>query len=269
MRGGARAAGAAHARDADRGQRRDARRRRRSQPSRTRRSRQPRGPAGAPRRRSASGCQRRLSLRDAEPTLETSQDDRAVARRRCGAARRSRGRSAGARWGRCCCSPRVVLPSIYLLHRGAPYADAKVLMIVSPAILLLAMLGATSLWTGRWRALSARRDGRAGRRRSRGRARSPTTTCRWRRTTATRRCCRLDDRLAGRGPALFSEYDEFAEVLPARRAGLQRARVPDHVFRDAPYKPNALRDRRRRPSEKTPIDIDDLTLRLHRVGART
>ena len=123
-----------------------------SQPQRRWRSRQPRGPAGA-RAGARRRLQRRLSLRDAGAGARGPRADRALARRRAGGARPGVGDPAPG-LGRALFAA-VLLPSIYLVHRGAPYADAKVLMIVSPAIMLLAMLGAMSLWTGRWRALSA------------------------------------------------------------------------------------------------------------------
>ena len=153
----------------------------------------------------------------------------------------------------------MLVPSIYLVHRGAPYADAKVLMIVSPAIMLLAMLGAMSLWTGRWRALSAVATGAllaaiAG---SNALAYHSVSLMPHDRYEEMRSIERL---LAGRGPALLNEYDEFAKYFLAEVPGVNEPES-NHAFRGAPYKPSALQDRRRRPSLKAPTDIDDLELR--------
>ena len=73
----------------------------------------------------------------------------------------------------------------------------------------------------------------------------------------------LDRRLDGRGPVLLNEYDEFAKYF---LSSLQPFNEPesDHVYRTAPYSPNALSDPLRRPGIKSPVDIDDLTLRYVR-----
>ncbi len=75
----------------------------------------------------------------------------------------------------------------------------------------------------------------------------------------------IDRRLDGRGPVLLNEYDEFAKYF---LSSLQPFNEPesDHVYRTAPYSPNALR----RPAAagraiKTPVDIDDLPLLLHQA----
>lgn len=153
----------------------------------------------------------------------------------------------------------IALPSIYLLHRGAAYADGKVMMVVSPAILLLAMLGATTLWTGRWRALSIVAMGAllaaiAGSSALAYHDASLAPHDRYEEMLS------LDRRLDGRGPVLLNEYDEFAKYF---LSSVQPFNEPesDHVYRTAPYSPDALRDPLRRPGIKTPVDIDDLTLR--------
>lgn len=152
----------------------------------------------------------------------------------------------------------LVLPSIYLLERGSPYADAKVLTIVSPAILLLVALGPVVLWHGRWRALSLVATGAL--------VLSVLTSSALAyhdvSLTPHARYSELLDlnkRLAGRGPAVLNEYDEFGKYFLRDVPGRNLPSYP-HSFRDAPYKPNALFDPKRRPSEKTPTDIDDLRL---------
>ncbi len=164
----------------------------------------------------------------------------------------------GRRWGPLLLVATFVPTSLYLLHRGSTYADAKVLVIASPAVLLLAMLGAASLWSGRWRALSAVVTATlvVGVLWSSALAYHDVSLAPHARYTEL---LELNDELAGRGPAFFGEYDELAEYF-LRRVPVYSSPQYPHLFRGAPYKPNALADRRRRPSEKTPIDIDDITL---------
>lgn len=152
----------------------------------------------------------------------------------------------------------LVLPSIYLLRRGSPYADAKVLAILSPAILLFAVLGALVLWNGRWRALSLAATGVLA------------LAVMWSSALAYHdvsltphdrysELLELNERLAGRGPVVLNEYDEFGKYFLRDVPGRNLPDYP-HLFRNAPYTPNALFDPKRRPSEKTPTDVDDLTL---------
>ncbi len=164
----------------------------------------------------------------------------------------------GRRWGPLLLLATFLPSSLYLLYRGTTYADAKVLMIASPSVLLLAMLGAAGLWTGRWRVLSA----------------FVTATLvvgvMWSSALAYHdvslapharyaELLELDEQFAGKGPAIFGEYDEFADYF-LRSIPIYASPQYPHRFRQEPYEPNALRDPKRRPSEKTPIDMDDLTL---------
>jgi len=164
----------------------------------------------------------------------------------------------GRRWGPLLLFATFVPASVYLLHRGTTYADSKVLLIASPAVLLLAMLGAASLWTGRWRALSAVVTAVLV-----GGVLWSTALAYHDVSLAPRaryaELLKIDDRLAGRGPAIFGEYDEFADYF-LRKVPVYAAPQFPLQFRAAPYHPNALRDLDRRPSEKTPVDIDDLRL---------
>ena len=161
-------------------------------------------------------------------------------------------------WGLLLLAATFLPTSVYLLQRGTVYADAKVLTIVSPICLLLAMLGAMSLWTGRLRPLGALAAAAmlAGVVVSSALAYHDVSLAPHDRYSEL---VRLNDDLAGRGPAFFNEYDEFAEYF-LRRAEVFSAPEGAVRYRFAPYKPNALLDPNRRPSEKTPIDIDDVTL---------
>lgn len=152
----------------------------------------------------------------------------------------------------------LVAPSIYLLDRGSPYADAKVLTILSPAILLLAILGALALWSGRWRPLSLLLAGALAV------AAVSSSALAYHEVSLTpydryEELLELNDRLAGRGPVLFTEYDEFGKYFLRDAASYNEPEWP-HGFRHEPYNPTALADPLRRPSVKTPLDIDDLRL---------
>lgn len=161
-------------------------------------------------------------------------------------------------WGPLLLLAMLGITSAYLLHRGNPYADGKVLMILAPALVLMAGLGAVSLWKGPWRVLSAiivagvtglvlysnalaYRDS------------SPAPHDRY------AELLKLNDRLDGEGPVVFNEYDEFAKYF-LRDVPVYSSPEWPHGYRGAPYKPDALRDPLRRPSLKTPLDPDDLTL---------
>jgi len=148
----------------------------------------------------------------------------------------------------------VGLPSLYLLDRGSPYADAKVLMIVSPALLMLAMLGAQSLWSGRWRPVSFAVTGflALGVLGSSALAYhdvSPAPHDRYEELLS------LNERLAGKGPVVLNEYDEFGKYFLRD--------VPSYNEPEFPhgYRPGfAFTDLKRKPSLKTPLDLDDFAL---------
>jgi hypothetical protein len=147
--------------------------------------------------------------------------------------------------------------SAYLLRRGSPYADAKVLAMLGPAVLLAAMLGTWSL------ASAGRRiEGAAlaalialGVLASNALAYHDVSLAPYDRY---RELLQVNHRLAGKGPALFNEYDEFAKYF---LRDVPPTNMPESAmtFRLAPYHPNALVDPARRPSVKTPMDIDDTT----------
>jgi len=164
----------------------------------------------------------------------------------------------GRRWGPLLLAATFVPVSAYLVQRGTSYADYKVLLIASPAVLLLAMLGATSLWTGRWRALSAVLMAAllGGVMWSTALAYHDVSLAPHDRYAEL---LKLNDRLAGKGPAILGEYDEFAGYFLRKVPGYSIPEYPA-MFRSKPYHPDALHDRKRRPSEKTPVDMDDLAL---------
>jgi hypothetical protein len=120
------------------------------------------------------------------------------------------------------------------------------------------MLGAASLWTGRWRALPAVAMAAllGGVMWSTALAYHDVSLAPHDRYAEL---LEIDDRLAGKGPAILGEYDEFAGYFLRKVPGYSAPEHP-HAFREEPYEPNALRDRKRRPSEKTAVDMDDLTL---------
>ena len=150
------------------------------------------------------------------------------------------------------------LPSIYLLQRASPYADAKVLAILSTAVLLMIVLGALVLFSGRWRALSlvATTAVVLAVGLSSALAYHDVSLAPHDRYAEL---LDLNDRLAGRGPALFNEYDEFGKYFLRDVPGYSQPEWP-HGYRHAPYHPNALADPERRPAEKSPLDVDDLGL---------
>jgi hypothetical protein len=150
------------------------------------------------------------------------------------------------------------LPSIYLADRASPYADAKVMAIFSTVVLLFAVLGALSLWRGPWRVLSLVATAgivlAVGL--SSALAYHDVSLTPYDRYTEL---LDLDKRLAGRGPVVFNEYDEFAKYFLRDAPGYSQPEWP-HGYRHGPYHPNALADPKRRPTGKTPLDADDLTL---------
>jgi hypothetical protein len=151
----------------------------------------------------------------------------------------------------------LVSVSAYLLRLGSPYANAKVLMILSPAVLLAAVLGVVFLADARRRVeatlLAVVLAGAVlG---SNALAYHGVQSAPYHRY---RELLRINERFAGKGPTLFGEYDEFAGYL------LRDTRPyaePEHALEYAgepARSPNGLVDPVHRPSVKTPIDIDDL-----------
>jgi hypothetical protein len=163
-------------------------------------------------------------------------------------------------WGPLLLTVPLGVVSAYLLSRGTPYADAKVLMIASPAVVLLALLGANALREGgRWlRALGTAALGAlaAGLLLSSALAYHDVSLAPYDRYAEL---LDINDRLAGKGPVIFNENDEFTEY--SLRSGPVWAEPEwPHGYRGEPYVPNGLVDEDRRPSIKTPLDPDDLAL---------
>lgn len=158
----------------------------------------------------------------------------------------------------------VFLVSAYLLRRGSAYADAKVLAVLAPAVLTSAILAAAYLRQGRKRvvriagvALAAVLTG--------GVLVSNAMTYHEVQLAPYERYSELldiNDRLAGDGPTVLTDYDEFSEYL------LRKARPYTQPEWPHGYRPGTLDDLRFRPSLKTPIDPDHLTNRyLQSVSA--
>lgn len=144
--------------------------------------------------------------------------------------------------------------SLYLLQRGNAYADSKVLMIVSPALLLLAMVGAASLWRGRWRALSliAMAALSAGVLGSDALAYHDVSLAPYHRYAEL---LTLNERLAGKGPVVLNEYDEFGKYFLREVPGYNQPEYP-HGYRAG----FSLEDPRVKASLKSPLDPDDFAL---------
>jgi hypothetical protein len=70
---------------------------------------------------------------------------------------------------------------------------------------------------------------------------------------------RIDDMLAVKGPVLLNEYDEFAKYFLSKVPAFNEPESK-YPVRHKPYKPDARRDKRRKPSVKSPVDMDDLPL---------
>lgn len=151
----------------------------------------------------------------------------------------------------------LVSVSAYLLRLGSPYANAKVLMILSPAVLLAAVLGAVALADARRRVgatllaivLAAAVLG------SNALAYHGVQSAPYHRY---RELLNINERFGGKGPTLLSEYDEYAGfLLRNTRPYAEPEQNPDYAGEPARH-PSGLRDPNHRPSVKSSLDIDDL-----------
>ncbi|HEV2819418.1 MAG TPA: hypothetical protein VGW11_02825 [Solirubrobacteraceae bacterium] len=159
-------------------------------------------------------------------------------------------------WGPLFLAAVVGPVTLYLLQRGTPYADAKVLMLASPAVLLLALLGALALGSGRLRWVGRGVLGilAASVLASNALAYHDVSLAPHGRYAEL---LEINDRLAGRGPVIFNEYDEFAKYFLRDTTVRSQPEWP-HGVRGEPFaSPNAFADPARRPSVKTPFDLDD------------
>ncbi|MDQ3607374.1 MAG: hypothetical protein M3459_00500, partial [Actinomycetota bacterium] len=163
-------------------------------------------------------------------------------------------------WGPLLLTVPVGAVTLYLLSRGSPYANSKVLMIASPVVLLLALLGANALREGgrrlRFAGTLALGALTAGILLSSALAYHDVSLAPYDRYAEL---LDINDRLAGQGPVIFNENDEFTEYFLRSGPAWAEPEWP-HGYRFEPYELNALVDTDRRPSIKTPLDPDDLAL---------
>lgn len=147
---------------------------------------------------------------------------------------------------------------LFLLRQGSPYADAKTLAVGSPAVTLLALLGAAALFN---------HPRRASRIAGAGLAAVViggivwTNALAYRLTTLAPRdrfeeLADVGDRLAGRGPTLLDEYDEHAKHL-LRRADGASSPETSHRYPD-------LQTAREETSYKQVHDLDRMDWRYVR-----
>ncbi len=148
--------------------------------------------------------------------------------------------------------------SAYLLTRGSPYADAKVMMVLSPAVLLLAAVSPLA-FGGTLRRVPAL-------------VMAGTLTVLVLASNALayhdvqlapydryHEALELNERLAGKGPVLMTEYDEFGEYLMRDALPYVQPEWPHGYVGESPDRPGGgLFNIEHRPSIKTPLDIDDL-----------
>jgi LPXTG-motif cell wall-anchored protein len=162
------------------------------------------------------------------------------------------------RWSVLLLPGSLIVASLYLLQRGGPYADAKVLMLAAPALALTGMLGAVALFRGRLRPVSLVLCAALA-----GGAVYSSALIYHDVSNAPHdryeELLDLNDQLDGQGPAIFTEYDEFGKYFLRDVPSYNQPEWP-HEYRKEPYHPNPLVDERRRPSLKTPLDADDLQL---------
>jgi hypothetical protein len=160
-------------------------------------------------------------------------------------------------WGPLLLGLALVPASLVLLERGTPYADGKVLMLLSPLALVFALLGAA------WVAERRRLLGYAV-------AAVPLGALLVSQALAYHdshpapyerfeELLDLNDRLSDKGPMLVTEYDELNEYLLRDTTPYAQPEYPHSYRTDRFRDPSGLSDPDHRPSLKTPLDIDDLT----------
>jgi hypothetical protein len=152
----------------------------------------------------------------------------------------------------------VGIASLYLFRRGSPYADAKIMMVLSPAMLLSAMLGGVAL-----RDMGQRAIGLALAVVLAGAVLASNALAYHDAQLAPfprfDELLRIDHRLDGKGPALVTEYDELSQYFLRDADPYSQPEWP-HGYRVSDgYRGSGLGDPERRPSIKTPLDLDDLT----------
>jgi hypothetical protein len=160
-------------------------------------------------------------------------------------------------WGPLLLALALVPASLVLLERGTPYADAKVLMLLSPLALVFALLGAA------WIAERRRLVGYAvacvplfALLVSQALAYHDSHPAPYERFEEL---LDLNERLSGDDPTLFTEYDEITEYMLRDATPYAQPEYPHGYRRDRFRHPSGLSDPDHRPSIKTPLDIDDLS----------
>lgn len=154
----------------------------------------------------------------------------------------------------------LILPlgvtSAYLLHRGSPYADAKVLTILSPAVLCAALLGAAYLrQAGRRRAVAGLALAvviSAGVLASNAMLYHDVQAAPYDRYSEL---LDIGERLEGRGPTMLTDYDELSQYLLRKAQPYTQPEWPHG------YRVGRLDNPEFRPTLKTPIDVDHLSNR--------
>jgi hypothetical protein len=147
----------------------------------------------------------------------------------------------------------LALTSAYLLHRGNDYADAKVFCIAAPVVVMCAMLLGAYLF-GRGRRVAGGLVMAVV-----GGAVLLSNAISYHELQEAPyarydEVLSIGDRLEGKGPTLVTEYDEYSPYLLHEAQPWAQPQWP-HGYRGA-----SLADPRRRPSLKTPLDLDDLTI---------
>ncbi len=148
----------------------------------------------------------------------------------------------------------VGVVSLIFLSKGSPYADAKVLAVASPAVVLAAAVGVWGLH-GVARGIPAMALAlilSGGVLLSNARAYHDSRHAPMDRYAEL---LKIDDRYAGQGPAELNEYEEFGSYLLRKAAGWVEPER-SHSFRK-PALPTAPS---RRPFVKDPHDLDALNL---------
>jgi hypothetical protein len=160
-------------------------------------------------------------------------------------------------WGPLLLALGLVPATLVLLNRGTPYADGKVLMLLSPLALVFALLGAAWIWERRRIAGYAVGAIVLG-----GLLVSQALAYRDSHPAPYERFEELfdiNDKLSDSNGTLFTEYDEISEYFLRDTTPYAQPEWAHGYRRDRFRSPSGLSDPDHRPSLKTPIDIDDLT----------
>ena len=147
--------------------------------------------------------------------------------------------------------------SLLLLDRGNPYADGKVLMLLSPLAMVFAFLGVA------WIVEHRRHVGFAlagipliALLASQALAYKDSHPAPYERFEEL---LDVNDRLSGAESTLVTEYDEFTQYFLRDTTPYAQPEYPHEYRRDRHRSPSGLSDPAYRPSLKTPLDVDDLT----------